>query len=426
MNFENTLEFAQQLDKEDPLKKYREQFYIPIVHGKESIYFNGNSLGLQPKSAQDAVLNEMEDWANFGGEGHWNARHPWIKYHDMFPSLVAPIVGALPEEIAVMNNLTVNLHLLLASFYRPTRERFKIIVEEKGFPSDQYAITSHIQLAGLSVEDTLIEVKPREGEHCIRNEDVIKAIKDSGDSLALVIIGGVNYYTGQVFDMKSITAAAHEVGAKCGFDLAHAAGNIELHLHDWDVDFACWCTYKYLNSSPGGVGGAFINKRYHTDKDVLRMAGWWGNNKESRFDMEKNFDPIPSAEGWMVSCTPLLPMAVHKAALDMFAQIGFKRIVEKGKNLSAYLLYVLNDINEGAAKKVIEVITPTNEDEHGCQVSMLMLENGKHIFDILHKNSVIADWREPNVIRIAPVPLYNKYEDVYTFGQIIKNALNSN
>ena len=425
MNFENTLEFAQKLDKEDPLKKYREQFYIPIVHGKESIYFNGNSLGLQPKSAQDAVLNEMEDWANFGGEGHWNARNPWIKYHDMFPSKVAPIVGALPEEIVIMNNLTVNLHLLLATFYRPTKERFKIIVEEKAFPSDQYAITSHIQLAGLPVEDTLIEVKPRAGEHCIRNEDVIEAIKECGDSLALVIIGGVNYYTGQVFDMKSITASAHEVGAKCGFDLAHAAGNIELQLHDWDVDFACWCTYKYLNSSPGGVGGAFINKRFHTDKDVLRMAGWWGNNKKTRFDMEKTFDPIPTAEGWSVSCTPLLPMAVHKAALEMFAQIGFKRIVEKSKKLSAYLLYVLNDINESADKKVIEIITPTNEKEHGCQVSMLMLENGKHIFDILRKNSVVADWREPNVIRIAPVPLYNNYEDVYTFGQIIKNALKS-
>lgn len=421
MNFENTLEFAQKMDAEDPLKKYREKFYIPIIHGKESIYFNGNSLGLQPRLVQDFVLNEMEDWANFGGEGHYNARHPWIKYHDMFPSKLAPIVGALPEEIVVMNNLTVNLHLMLTTFYRPTKERFKIIAEEKAFPSDQYAIDSHLKLAGYEPKDALIEVKVREGNHTILLEDILSAIKECGDELALVIIGGVNYYSGQVFDMKTITAAAHEVGAKCGFDLAHAVGNIELKLHDWDVDFAVWCSYKYLNSSPGGVGGAYIHQRFHNDKSLLRLAGWWGNNKETRFDMEREFDPIDSAEGWMVSCTPLLSMAAHYGALEMFSQVGFKRILEKGKKISAYLLYVLNEINAHSSKKIIEIITPEAANEHGCQVSMLMLENGKHMFDILRKNSVVADWREPNVIRIAPVPLYNTFEDVFTFGQIIKS-----
>ncbi|MEO6812589.1 MAG: kynureninase [Ginsengibacter sp.] len=425
MNFKNTLAFAQELDKEDPLKKFRDKFYIPLLYGKDSIYFNGNSLGLQPKTTQDAVLNEMEDWANYGGEGHLHARNPWITYHDMFPKKLAPILGALPEEIVVMNNLTVNLHLMLATFYRPAKERYKIICEEKAFPSDRYAVISHIQLAGYKEEDALIEVKARNGEFTIRIEDILSAIKDCGEKLALVIIGGVNYYTGQVFDMKRITSAAHETGAKCGFDLAHAVGNIELQLHDWDVDFSCWCTYKYLNSSPGGVGGAFVHQRYVTDKSFMRLAGWWGTNKETRFKMEKDFDPIPTAEGWLVSCTPVLSMAAHKAALEIFAQAGFKKIVEKGKRLSEYLLYILDDINEHSSKKMLEIITPRAENEHGCQVSVLVFENGKHVFDMLRKNSVIADWREPDVIRVAPVPLYNTFEEVYQFGEIIGNYLSA-
>ena len=422
MNFKNTLDFAQELDKADPLKKFRDKFYIPILHGKDSIYFNGNSLGLQPKTAQDMVLNEMEDWANYGGEGHLHARNPWITYHEMFPKKLAPLLGALPQEIVVMNNLTVNLHLLLTTFYRPTKARFKIICEEKSFPSDQYAIESHLKLAGYNIGEALVEVKSREGEYTIRNEDILEAIKECGNELALVIIGGVNYYSGQVFDMKSITAAAHGVGAKCGFDLAHGVGNIELQLHDWDVDFGCWCSYKYLNSGPGAVAGAFIHQRYVTDKSLLRLAGWWGTNKETRFKMEKEFDPIPTAEGWLLSNTPVFNMAAHRAGIDIFEQAGIKKILEKGKKLSAFLLFILDDINQHSSKKIIEVITPQSENEHGCQVSMLMLENGKHFFDLLKKNSVIADWREPNVIRIAPVPLYNTYEDVFTFGQIlIKN-----
>src|SRR5665647_209748 len=423
MIFKNTIDFAQQLDKNDPLKDFRDQYYIPIINGKESLYFTGNSLGLQPKAAQEYVLNEMENWANYGVEGHFHGKNPWVNYHDLFPPKLAPVLGALPEEIVVMNQLTVNLHLLLTTFYRPDNNRYKIICEEKAFPSDQYAIESHLKLHGLNSSSSLIELKPRNGEHTIRNEDVISTIKENGNELALVIFGGVNYYTGQVFDMKSITTAAHEVGAVCGFDLAHAAGNIELELHDWNVDFACWCSYKYLNSGPGGIGGAFIHQRYVTDKSLPRLAGWWGTNKHDRFQMKKEFDPIPTAEGWQVSNTQVLPMAVHKAALDIIEEAGFDKILEKGKNLSAWLLFILNNINSTSSKKILEIITPQTENEHGCQVSMLMLENGKEIFEFLNKNGAIVDWREPNVIRVAPVPLYNTFEDVYQFGELIRKYI---
>lgn len=425
MIFENTLEFAQQLDKTDVLKDFRDQFYIPIIQGKECLYFTGNSLGLQPKKAQEYVLNEMENWANYAVEGHFHGRNPWINYQDAFPPKLVSILGALPEEIVVMNQLTINLHLLLTTFYRPDKKRYKIICEEKAFPSDQYALESHLKLAGYNLADALIEIKPRTGEHTIRNEDIISTIKNHGNEVAVVIIGGINYYSGQVFDMKSITAAAHEIGAVCGFDLAHAIGNIELKLHDWNVDFACWCSYKYLNSGPGSIGGAFIHQRYVTDKSLPRLAGWCGTSKHERFQMKKEFDPIPTAEGWQVSNTQVLSMAPHLAALDIFEKAGFEKIIEKGKKLSAYLLFILNEINANSAKKILEIITPQKEDEHGCQVSMLMLKNGKEIFEFLSKNGAIADWREPNVIRIAPVPLYNTFEEVYQFGEIIKKYLAS-
>ena len=422
-NFENTQSFAKQLDKEDPLRGFRNKFYIPIVLGKECVYFTGNSLGLQPKTAQEYVLNEMEDWANFGVEGHFHARHPWIKYHEMFPKKLSPILGANEDEIVVMNQLTINLHLLLITFYRPTKHRYKIICEAKAFPSDQYALQSQAAIWNLDPDQTIIEVHPREGEHMIRNEDVISVIETHGEEVAVVIMGGVNYYTGQVFDMKGITAAAHKVGANCGFDLAHAVGNIELQLHDWNVDFACWCSYKYLNSGPGSVSGAFVHDRHIADRSLVRLQGWWGTNKENRFKMEKEFDPIPTAEGWMISNSPILNMAAHNASLDMFEEAGFKNIIAKQKKLSAYLLFVLNDINKSASEKMIEIITPANENEHGCQVSMFMLQKGKEVFDALKKDGVIVDWREPNVIRLAPVPLYNTFEDIYTFGEIIKSML---
>ena len=421
MTFENNLAFANQLDEQDSLNQFREQFYIPVINGNECIYFTGNSLGLQPKTTQDYVVNELEDWANFGVEGHFHATNPWFSYHEIFPQQVAKIVGALPEEVVVMNQLTVNLHLLMTTFYRPTKERFKIICEAKAFPSDQYAFESQVKLNGVNPDEAIIEVTPREGEYSIRTEDIIATIEKHSSSIALVLFSGVNYYTGQVFDMPSITKAAHNIGAYCGFDLAHAAGNIELHLHDWDVDFACWCSYKYLNSGPGGVAGAYIHQKHFTNKSLQRLAGWWGQNKTNRFKMEKGFDPIETAEGWQLSNAPILSMAAHKASLDIFEDAGIENLVAKGKQLSDYLFFIIEELNSTLTKKAIEIITPKNEK--GCQVSMLMLQKGKEVFEALKQNGVLADWRDPNVIRIAPVPLYNTFKEIYHFGEIVKKIL---
>jgi kynureninase len=423
LKFKNTIDYARFLDESDSLKHFRDKFYIPLVNGKECIYFTGNSLGLQPKTTQDYVLNELEDWANFGVEGHFHARHPWVSYHELFPELLSEIVGAMPEELVVMNQLTVNLHLLMTSFYRPTKQRYKIICEAKAFPSDQYAFQSQVKLHHLTPEEAIIEVAPKEGSHVIDHNDILEAIQKHGNETALVLFGGVNYYNGQVFDMQAICRAAHEAGAYCGFDLAHAAGNIELELHDWNVDFACWCSYKYLNSGPGGVAGAFIHQRHIADKTIPRLAGWWGHDKENRFKMEKEFIPIPTAEGWQLSNAPVLSMAAHKASLDIFKEAGMSNLIKKGKALSEYLLYVLKDINSLFSEKIIEVITPNEENQRGCQVSMLMHKDGKKIFETLIQQGVIADWREPNVIRVAPVPLYNRFEDIYLFGEVIRNTL---
>lgn len=423
MEFQNKLEFARQLDEKDELKSFRNKFYIPIVNGKECIYFTGNSLGLQPKTTQDYVVNELEDWANFGVEGHFHARKPWMPYHEIFPKQLSKIVGCRENEVVVMNSLTVNLHLLMVSFYRPTKERYKIICEAKAFPSDQYALETQVRFHGFDPEEAIVEVIPREGEHTIRLEDVVSTIKLHSQSTALVLFGGVNYYTGQLFDIKRITEAAHSIGAYAGFDLAHAAGNVALKLHEWNVDFACWCSYKYLNSGPGGVAGAYIHEKHAADTSMPRFAGWWGYTKETRFKMEKGFEAIPTAEGWQLSNAPILSMAAHKAALDIFEEAGMEKLHTKRKQLAAYLHYILADINSRQSEKVIEVITPGNEEERGCQVSMLMLKNGKPIFDELTRQGVIADWREPNVIRAAPVPLYNSFEDIYRFGEVISSIL---
>lgn len=423
MNFENTIEFAQKLDGQDVLKSFRSKFFIPQHQGKDTIYFTGNSLGLQPKSTAAYIQQELNDWAQHGVEGHFHAKNPWLSYHEIFPSLLSKILGAKEEELVVMNQLTVNLHLLMVSFYQPTAQRYKIICEAKAFPSDQYALESQVKFHGLNYEDAVIEVSPKVGEHTIRLEDILATIEQHKDSVALVLFGGVNYYTGQVFDMKTIAAATHKVGAICGFDLAHAAGNIELHLHDWDVDFACWCSYKYLNSGPGGVSGVFIHEKHIANKSIKRFAGWWGYKKDTRFKMERGFEPIPTAEGWQLSNAPVLSMAAHKAALDIFYEAGMERIHMKRKLLAAYLHFVLSEINQQQTEKIIEVITPTNEEEHGCQVSMLMLKDGKKIFDALMQQGVIADWREPNVIRVAPVPLYNSFEDIFYFGSIISKTI---
>lgn len=421
----NTLEYAQQLDREDKLKDFRNKFHIPQHNGADAIYFTGNSLGLQPKTTKEYVNAELDDWATLGVHGHVNARKPWVAYHELFPDYLTKIVGCQRDEVVVMNQLTVNLHLLLVTFYRPTKERYKIICEAKAFPSDQYAFESQVKLHGFDPREVIIEVKPREGEHALRHEDIIATIEQHADSTAVVLFGGVNYYSGQLFDMQSITEAAHKAGAYAGFDLAHAAGNAELHLHDWNVDFACWCSYKYLNSGPGGVAGAFIHEKYVNLTHLPRFAGWWGTNKEHRFKMGPAFDAIPTAEGWQLSNAPILSMAAHKASLDVFEEAGFQNLREKAKQLSNYLLSILDDVNASQTHKVIEIITPRGEKEKGCQVSMLMLERGKEIFEQLNNQGVVADWREPNVIRVAPVPLYNTFEDVWKFGEIVRGVLNN-
>ncbi len=424
MNYQNTLQFAQELDKKDLLKHFRDMFYIPIMFGKECIYFTGNSLGLQPKRTQDYVVDELEDWASLGVEGHLHARNPWLPYHEIFPKQLSKIVGCKENEVVVMNSLTVNLHLLMVSFYRPTKQRYKIIYEAKAFPSDQYAFETQVKYHGYNPDEAVIEVKPREGEHNLRTEDIVSVIKQHGDSVAVVLFGGVNYYTGQLFDIKTITEAAHSVDAYAGFDLAHAAGNVELHMHDWNVDFACWCSYKYLNSGPGGVAGVYIHEKHAANTELPRFAGWWGYTKETRFKMEKGFEAIPTAEGWQLSNAPILAMAAHKASLDVFDEAGIDKLHNKRRLMSGYLHYILNELNSKQREKVIEIITPTNENERGCQVSMLMLKNGKEVFTELTARGVITDWREPNVIRVAPVPLYNSFEDLWRFGLIIKTTLN--
>ncbi len=423
MSFQNTIEFARELDNKDSLKSFRQKFFIPQHEGKDCVYLTGNSLGLQAKTTSQYVQQELDDWARLGVEGHFHAKNPWMPYHEIFPTQLSKIVGCKENEVVVMNQLTVNLHLLMVSFYRPTKQRYKIICEAKAFPSDQYAFETQAKFHGFDPADAVIEVSPREGEHTLRTEDILATIKEHGDSTAVVLFGGVNYYTGQLFDMKAITEAAHAVGAYAGFDLAHAAGNVELQLHDWVVDFACWCSYKYLNSGPGAVAGVYINEKHVTNTDLPRFAGWWGNNKETRFKMQKGFDPIPTAEGWQLSNAPVLSMAAHKASLDIFEEAGMERLHAKRKKLFDYLLFIIDDCNSKAPEKNIEIITPREERERGCQVSMLMLKNGKEIFNELTKQGVIADWREPNVIRIAPVPLYNSFEDIYRFGKIIQSIV---
>ena len=422
MTFKNTRAFAQELDSQDPLGKYRDEFIFPKVNGKPVIYFTGNSLGLQPKRAKIYVDEVMDDWANLAVEGHFYAQKPWWDYQERFAEPLSKIVGALPSEVTVMNTLTVNLHLLMVSFYRPTAKRYKIICEEKAFPSDQYMFQSQVKFHGFKPEDAIVEVKKREGEHCIRLEDVLATIEAVGDELALVLIGGVNYYTGQVFDIKRITEAGRQVGAKVGWDLAHAAGNIKLELHDWNVDFAAWCSYKYMNSGPGNASGCFIHEKHHTDSELPRFAGWWGHNKERRFKMEETFDPIQGADGWQISNLPVLSLAPYLASVHMFDEIGMDALIEKRDKITSYLEFILHEIDKEVSSS-FEIITPSNPSERGCQLSVFLHGEGRSLFDYLMKNGVITDWREPNVIRLAPVPLYCSFEDMYNFGQILKSGI---
>jgi kynureninase len=422
--YQNTLEFAKEKDANDELRTYRDQFYIPVINGIETIYFTGNSLGLQPKSTKSYIENELEAWKNLGVEGHFLAEKPWFKYHEFLTDKVAKIVGALPIEVVVTHSLTTNLHLLMVSFYRPTPKKYKILCEKKAFPSDQYALESQVKFHGYKPEDAIIEVSPRKGEHIIRDEDVIETIKQHGDELAMVMIGGVNYYTGQLFNIKEITKAGHDVGATVGWDLAHAAGNIQLQLHDWEVDFAAWCSYKYLNSSPGGVAGMFVHQTHEFEPDLPRFAGWWGYDKDTRFLMEPGFVPMRGAEGWQLSNAPILGMAAHLAALDIFDEVGMSKLCKKRDDLTAYLEFIIEGISDrNKAVCQLEIITPKDQTKRGAQLSILAHGMGKTLFDFITKKGVIADWREPNVIRIAPVPLYNSYEDVFRFGQILEEGI---
>lgn len=422
MTFKNTREFAQQLDQQDELKHYRDEFIFPQHNEKNVIYFTGNSLGLQPKTAKTYVDEVMNDWANLAVEGHFYAEKPWWDYHERFAEPLSKIVGAKPAEITVMNTLTVNLHLLMVSFYRPTKTRYKIICEEKAFPSDQYMFQSQVEHHGYDSKDTIIEIKRRDGEHNIRLEDILSKIEEIGDELALVLFGGVNYYTGQVFDMKTITEAGHKVGAIVGFDLAHAAGNIELHLHDWNIDFAAWCSYKYMNSGPGNASGCFIHEKHH-NSNLPRFAGWWGNIKENRFKMEQKFNPIIGADGWQISNLPILSLAPYLASVEMFAKVGMPKLIKKRNQITTYLEFILHEIDNEIEGTEFEIITPSTQDERACQLSVFLHGQGRSLFEYLMKNGVITDWREPNVIRLAPVPLYTSFEDMYNFGQILKEGI---
>jgi kynureninase len=423
MKFENSLAFAQELDQQDPLASFRSRFHFPTFHNENPVYFTGNSLGLQPKTAATYIQEELNAWANYGVEGHFLAKRPWFSYHENLTNMAAKVVGALPIEVVITHSLTTNLHLLMVSFYRPSGKRVKILCEEKAFPSDQYALASQISFHGLPAE-TLVEVGPRPGEHLIREEDILQKISELGDELALVMIGGVNYYSGQYFDLQKITAAGHAVGAVVGFDLAHAAGNVNLALHNWNVDFAAWCGYKYLNSSPGGVSGLFVHERHAHNKLLPRFAGWWGHNKEVRFQMEPGFDPIPGAEGWQLSNAPVLGMAAHLASLEIFEEAGMERIAQKRDQMTAFLAFLIEDVSVRNQEKCsFEIITPNNPSQRGAQLSILAKGQGKKLFDRLTDLGVIADWREPNVIRIAPAPLYNSYQDCFRFAQYLERAI---
>ncbi|MFI0426843.1 MAG: kynureninase [Flavobacterium sp.] len=427
MIFENTRNFAQSLDAQDELRNYRDEFIFPQVNGKQVIYFTGNSLGLQPKRTKSYIDEVMADWANLAVEGHFYADKPWWDYHERFAVPLSDIVGAKPTEVTVMNTLTVNLHLLMVSFYRPTLKKFKIICEEKAFPSDQYMFQSqidfHSKSVGFDPKEALVEIKRREGEHNIRLEDVLAKIDEVGEELALVLIGGVNYYTGQVFDMKTITEAGHKYGAYVGWDLAHAAGNIKLQLNDWKVDFAAWCSYKYMNSGPGNASGCFVHEMHHNDSDLPRFAGWWGHNKERRFKMEPKFDPVRGAEGWQISNLPILSLAPYLASVEMFAEVGMDKLIAKRDVLTSYLEFILHEIDKELESAEFEIITPSNPDERACQLSVYLHGQGRELFDRLMKNGVITDWREPNVIRLAPAPFYCSFEDMYEFGQILKRLI---
>lgn len=421
MHFENSLSFARKADRHDPLRQFRSQFFFPSVNRKKAIYLAGNSLGLQPKSTKRIVDEELSDWADLGVEGHFHAKRPWLHYHRFSKNTLAKLVGAKPYEVVAMNHLTVNLHLMMTTFYRPGGGRFKIITEAGAFSSDQYAVESQIKLHGLSPAEALVEISPRAGEHVLRTEDILTAIQQHKGELSLVLFGAVQYYTGQFFDIEKITRAGQNAGAMVGFDLAHAIGNVPLQLHQAGVDFAVWCGYKYLNAGPGGVAGAFVHEKHGDHVELQRLAGWWGHDDKERFQMRKGFQPMRGVDGWQVSNFPVLSGAAQLASLEIFKEAGIIKLRKKSLLLTGFLEFLLLSI-EGREKK-FAIITPTDPVARGCQLSLLIKKDGRKIFDRITKAGVVADWREPDVIRVAPVPLYNTFEDVYRFVEIFRHAL---
>lgn len=420
-NYQLGPEFAKQLDQNDELSVFRTQFHIPKdKNGNELIYMTGNSLGLQPKITKDYINQELEDWANLGVDGHTHGRHPWLHYHEFLTETMAHIVGAKPLEVVVMNSLTANLHFMMVSFYKPTPKRYKILIEADAFPSDKYAVESQLRHHGYDDDEGLILWKPRIGEELGHYDDLESILKNQGDEIALIMIGGVNYYTGQFFDLKRITQLGHQHGCVVGFDCAHGAGNVKLNLHDSGADFAVWCTYKYLNSGPGSLSGAFVHERHAYNTNLNRFTGWWSHNKQTRFRMRDEFDQLPGAEGWQLSNPPILSMAAIRASLDVFKKANFDKLCQKSKQLTGYFEFLLNQLNNSD----IKIITPSHPDERGCQLSIQVKNADKSLHNKLTDAGIITDWREPDVIRCAPVPLYNSYRDVYDFVERLKTILN--
>ena len=421
IQYQHGLAFAKKMDKEDELYPYRNQFHLPMQkNGQPYIYLCGNSLGLQPKSTQKALQQELKDWQNLGVEGHFHAKNPWLPYHEFLTKAMAKVVGAKPEEVVVMNTLTVNLHLMMISFYHPKGKRNKIVIEADAFPSDKYAAESQIRQRGLDPKECLIELKAREGEVLVREEDIQHLIETQGDEIALIMLGNTNYYTGQYFNMKKISEWGHAKGCYVGFDCAHGAGNLPLNLHDSGCDFAVWCNYKYLNAGPGGMGGAFVHERHHRNTQIPRLEGWWGHNKATRFKMRDAFEPIPTVEAWQLSNPPIMAMAAVWASLKIFDEVGMDSLRKKAVSLTGYLEYLVTSLGDD----IINIITPADPNQRGSQLSIQVKNADKALFNKITKQGVIADWREPDVIRVAPVPMYNSYEDVYNFYRILKNALN--
>ena len=416
-SYEATLAYARSMDANDPLGGYRDLFYFPNHNCRDAIYFCGNSLGLQPKTVADAIDTELKTWQELVVGGYFGGTNPWLYYQDYCKPALARLVGASVHEVTVMNALTVNLHLMMLSFYKPTASRFKIMMEAGAFPSDQYAVETQVKHYGFDPADAIIEIAPRPGEKLLRTEDILNAIEDHGPSLALTMFSGMNYYTGQLYNMPAIVKASHAAGAFAGFDLAHVSGNVPVHLHDWDADFAVWCSYKYLNGGPGAVGGVFVHERHAANVKLGRLGGWWGNDEKTRFKMEKGFEPKPDASGWCLSTSQVFNTVCLKASLEIFEQAGIDKLREKSIRLTGYLEYLLNQLPNLS----FEIITPANPGERGAQLSLYFKQQGREIHDKMIESGIIVDYREPGVIRVAPAPLYCSFEDVFRFYEILKN-----